>query len=193
MICRPDSKPKSRDQIVLVFPADWGWFFSFFITDWSRAHQCLSSMFVCGYAVLCELRSIHTSFSVLFVRLQFSWRNCCSCCRKVSVTATSFFKPGWKSKNQNYILSCAPKWSKLDSFSVHGLLPHNLSFGKSTQDELIFVKKKSQREIILNMNIPRWQQNDLSKMILTIAAIIKCFNKASRINPSVYLDRKSVV
>ena len=34
---------------------------------------------------------------------------------------------------------------KLASFSVHVLLPHNLSFGKSAQNELIFVKKVKEK------------------------------------------------
>lgn len=89
-----------------------GSLFSFFITDWTTqlAAWCLGTFLDCvrfRFPLQAAPRfvsmhkdsiSCYTNFSVLLDKVQFSWRNCCSRCRKVSVTATSFFNAGWKQK-----------------------------------------------------------------------------------------------
>lgn len=89
-----------------------GSLFSFFITDWTTqlAAWCLGTSLDCvrfRFPLQAAPRfvsmhkdsiSCYTNFSVLLDKVQFSWRNCCSRCRNVSVTATSFFNAGWKQK-----------------------------------------------------------------------------------------------
>ena len=55
------------------------------------------------FSTRCRSQSHYTSFSVLLDRAQFSCRNWCSLCRKVSVTATSFFNAGWNRKTTHSI------------------------------------------------------------------------------------------